>query len=82
MIAGWPREKIAAQVRQALSETTVRELVIEGGSTAYAVLRAVGLKSFVPVEELAPGVVRMRAGEMYITVKPGSYAWPEKLLTI
>jgi len=82
MIAGWPREKIAAQVRQALSETTVRELVIEGGSTAYAVLRAAGLKSFVPVEELAPGVVRMRAGEMYITVKPGSYAWPEKLLTI
>ncbi|HVV06228.1 MAG TPA: four-carbon acid sugar kinase family protein [Puia sp.] len=82
MIAGWPREEIAAQVRQVLSETTVRELVIEGGATAYAVLRAVGLKSFVPLEELAPGVVRMRAGEMYITVKPGSYAWPEKLLTI
>jgi len=82
MIAGWPREKIAEQVRQVLSETTVRELVIEGGATAFAVLRAVGLKSFVPVEELAPGVVRMRAGEMYITVKPGSYAWPEKLLTI
>jgi uncharacterized protein YgbK (DUF1537 family) len=82
MVAGWPREKIAELVRQVLSETTVRELMIEGGATAYAILRAAGLTNLIPVEELAPGVVRMQAGEIYITVKPGSYAWPEKILTI
>lgn len=82
IVSGWPKGDIAEQVRRVLAEVAVHELVIEGGATAYAVLRASGLTSFVPVEELAPGVVRMRAGEMYITVKPGSYEWPEKILTI
>jgi hypothetical protein len=32
------------------------------------------------VQELSPGVVRMKVKErkgIFITVKPGSYAWPE-----
>jgi uncharacterized protein YgbK (DUF1537 family) len=81
-VAGWPRESIAEQVRQVLSEVKVRELVIEGGATAYAVLRATGLTTFVPVEEMALGVVRMHAGDIYATIKPGSYTWPGKILTI
>jgi len=59
---------------------SINELLIEGGSTASAILKQLCLCRFFPVEELATGVIRMQTEnkpELYITLKPGSYAWPQ-----
>lgn len=73
------RERTAWMVKEVLAYTEVRELFIEGGSTARAIFDQLGYTSFFPFKELSQGVVRMtikERKEMYITVKPGSYAWP------
>ena len=73
------RKRMALLVYMVLQQVSIAELFIEGGSTAYAVLQKAGLTGFFPVEEMAPGVVRMSVREkpgLYITVKPGSYDWP------
>jgi len=67
-------------IAKILEQVKVGELVIEGGSTAYAILKEAELSRFVPEQELAQGVVRMRVpGGMLVTVKPGSYGWPDSL---
>jgi D-threonate/D-erythronate kinase len=71
--------KIAEEVMHRLYIT---DIYIEGGSTASAVVRQLGWKRFKPVLELAPGIVRMELygeKEQYVTVKPGSYAWPDNM---
>jgi uncharacterized protein YgbK (DUF1537 family) len=76
--AGWLKEQLATMVQCVLARVQIEELTIEGGATAYAILQKAGLRTFFPVQELAPGVVRMRVQEapsLYITVKPGSYNW-------
>jgi uncharacterized protein YgbK (DUF1537 family) len=80
--AGWLKAHMANMVQCVLDRVPVEELTIEGGATAYAILQKAGLRTFFPVQELAPGVVRMRVQEapsLYITVKPGSYPWPESM---
>jgi D-threonate/D-erythronate kinase len=74
------REETAQIVEKILKENKVGEILIEGGSTARAIFERLGYTSFYPVQELAPGVVRMKVKEqdgIFVTVKPGSYAWPE-----
>ncbi len=75
--------KIKSQVVQLLLErTATQELIIEGGSTAAAILKALHIHRLQPIQELMPGVVRMKVeGEMelFVTVKPGSYPWPPGL---
>lgn len=72
------RTRMAWAIAQLLQRVTVGELIIEGGSTAYAILKEAGLSRFVPEQELAQGVVRMRVqGGLLVTVKPGSYGWPD-----
>ncbi|MHC4388575.1 MAG: four-carbon acid sugar kinase family protein [Planctomycetota bacterium] len=76
------RHHIAALVANILSRTSIDELLIEGGATASAIVRRLKWTRFFPCAELAPGVVRMRIEEKthpYLTIKPGSYPWPEKL---
>jgi uncharacterized protein YgbK (DUF1537 family) len=76
------RDKTAIVTSMVFRQTPVAELVIEGGSTASAVFKHLGILKMQPVEELAPGVVRMSTvadPDLYITIKPGSYAWPETL---
>jgi uncharacterized protein YgbK (DUF1537 family) len=73
------RAKTAIIVALVLKQLRVSELLIEGGSTAAAILKQAGISKMFPLEELAPGVIRMSAdddSDMYITIKPGSYAWP------
>ena len=73
------REKTAIVVDRIFKQETIHELFIEGGSTAAAIIRQLGFETFIPVKELAPGVVRMRVKEredLFITIKPGSYQWP------
>ena len=62
-----------------LQQVAVRELLIEGGSTARAIFDDMNFTRFFPVQEFSPGVVKMKVKEkegIFITVKPGSYAWP------
>lgn len=76
------RRYTAALVENVLNRTTVDELYIEGGATASAVVRRLQWTRFSPCWEFTPGVVRMRVEEkqhQYLTVKPGSYPWPEKI---
>jgi uncharacterized protein YgbK (DUF1537 family) len=72
-------EEMAEAVYQVFSKCVLRELFIEGGATAYAIIRRLGFSRFFPTEELAPGVIRMRVDgtdDLHITIKPGSYEWP------
>jgi uncharacterized protein YgbK (DUF1537 family) len=76
------RDKTAIVVKMVFDQIKINELLIEGGSTASAVLKQLGISQICPVEELAPGVIRMRANdnpELYITMKPGSYSWPDSI---
>jgi uncharacterized protein YgbK (DUF1537 family) len=76
------RIKTADLVKKILNTIQIQELFIEGGATAEAVLRILGCIQFDVLAEYAPGVVQMRiAGkkEQYVTIKPGSYPWPEEI---
>jgi D-threonate/D-erythronate kinase len=67
------RSIMASAVKAVIEQNKIRELFIEGGSTATAILQELGINHFSPVNEWTRGVVRMKAGELYITAKPGSY---------
>lgn len=83
------RTTMAKAVKQVIVRENVREIFIEGGSTAAAVLEELNIKMLTPVNEISRGVVRMRAfpppleglGEvdLFITVKPGSYQIPKEI---
>lgn len=80
--AGMLREKTAMVVNEIFKQVGIQELFIEGGSTAAAVIKKAGFKTFFPLEELAPGVIRMSVKEhngLCVTVKPGSYEWPKEV---
>ncbi len=65
-----------------LQQIKPAELFIEGGATAASLLSRLNWTAFKPVEELAPGVVRLQLihnSHLFITLKPGSYSWPEFL---
>ena len=72
------RMSMATAVNHILQKYLPAELFIEGGATAYAILQHTGWHTFVPEQELAPGVIRMSvpaAPGIFITVKPGSYRY-------
>ncbi|MHC4214391.1 MAG: four-carbon acid sugar kinase family protein [Planctomycetota bacterium] len=76
------RQHTATVVERILNTINIDQLYIEGGATASAIVRKIGLKRFIPVEKLAPGVVKMTSGgikNLHITIKPGSYPWPDNL---
>jgi uncharacterized protein YgbK (DUF1537 family) len=73
------RSKMADITKQLIEKAAVKELFIEGGSTAAAILEELKIKTLKPVNELSRGVVRMKAGDLFITVKPGSYELPEEI---
>jgi D-threonate/D-erythronate kinase len=65
-----------------LRRTEVGQVFAEGGATAAALARRMCWKRLAVTAELAPGVVTMSvsAGDQrLLTIKPGSYAWPERL---
>ena len=67
------RKNMAKLVKQVVEEQQIKELFIEGGSTATAILNELNITNLSPLQELARGVVRMKVNNLYITVKPGSY---------
>lgn len=76
------RNKMAIVVKDLVCELDIQELVIEGGSTAAAILKALEINQLIPIHELSRGVVRMKADELFITVKPGSYQLPTMIESI
>ena len=71
---------MAALVKDVFESTRVDDLLIEGGGTASAVLRNMGLTRLVPLYQFEQGVIRMKAENisgLYLTLKPGSYQWPD-----
>ena len=73
------RKTMAEVVKRTLNKTAVKEIFIEGGSTAASILRELGIERLSVIDELERGVVRMKAGDLFITVKPGSYKIPEQV---
>ena len=66
-----------------LQNCDISELLIEGGATTYNILNTLSYTTLTPETELAPGVLRMKvkdAKNLWLTIKPGSYPWPEKLI--
>ncbi len=64
-----------------LSRARVGSLCVEGGTTAWTLVKHLGWQRFRVHRELAPGVVAMGVvgGGPQVTMKPGSYAWPEDI---
>jgi uncharacterized protein YgbK (DUF1537 family) len=86
----WPMTvpDAVAAIRGALADLATRlqrhdaftHLVIEGGATAAAIVRALGWDELAVVAEWAPGVATLsptRAPRCRLTLKPGSYPWPD-----
>ena len=73
------RTTMAEVVKKIVEENEVKEIFIEGGSTAAAILKELRIEKLYVVNELQRGVVRMKAGDLFITVKPGSYKMPEQI---
>jgi uncharacterized protein YgbK (DUF1537 family) len=84
-VSGLPRklaELTACLVKALMHNLDIDELIIEGGATASAILDKLQWQRYMPVENFAPGVVRMQVKEMprkFVTLKPGSYRWPEQM---
>lgn len=76
------RTIMAKAVAAIVAKENVKEIFIEGGSTAAAVLEELNIKKLTPVNELSRGVVRMKAGDLFITVKPGSYELPNEIIEL
>jgi hypothetical protein len=73
---------IARVVGEVFERVPVNELLIEGGSTASEILKSLEITRLAPFQELAAGVIRMKVvsrPDLFLTTKPGSYVWPEKV---
>jgi hypothetical protein len=69
-------------VAELLGTGKVGRLLIEGGRTASALVRRMGWTRASVCCQYAPGVVAMQftaAPSAIITVKPGSYPWPDEV---
>lgn len=76
---------MADLVKNVLARVRIKDLYIEGGATASTVMRRLEWKHFDVAARPAPGIVQMRPAQAYdclITVKPGSYPWPEPILNL
>jgi D-threonate/D-erythronate kinase len=74
------RSRLATVVQHMLEQCTVGELLLEGGATAFALLEKKGWTNLIPLEEYSPGIVRMSVmgvSNLFLTLKPGSYCWPD-----
>tara|TARA_R110002049_G_scaffold1537_4_gene11864 strand:+ start:13151 stop:14311 length:1161 start_codon:yes stop_codon:yes gene_type:complete len=69
-------------VKKVIDKTTINEILIEGGSTAQSLVKALSFDIFFPIQAIAPGVTRMKIGNkdhISLTMKPGSYEWPKTI---
>ena len=67
-----------------LGKADVGHVFAEGGATAVALARCMGWHRLAVKAEVTPGVVTLSViggGSPLLTIKPGSYCWPEHLIT-
>ena len=70
------RNVMAKKVQELVALHQPDQLIIEGGATAWATLQALGWAVFDIEQQIAPGVVKMRAANgTEVILKPGSYPW-------
>ncbi|MDP0500817.1 MAG: four-carbon acid sugar kinase family protein [Verrucomicrobiota bacterium JB022] len=77
-------EVLSGAVAHLYREWAFQHLVIAGGSTAAAILDRLQWHQLEMAGSWAPGVVSLApksASHFIVTLKPGSYAWPETLNT-
>ena len=73
------RTMMARKAKELITRHCPDHLIIEGGATAWATLQVLGWSQFQIVDQIAPGVVQMRAENgTHIILKPGSYPWGKK----
>jgi len=75
-------QTMANLTRKVMKNIPLDELMIEGGATAQAVMKALEINTLYPVQSLSPGVTRMRVDNykgLHVTMKPGSYSWPRSI---
>ena len=73
------RIKKAIVVEKVFKRIAIKELLVEGGSTAAAIINRLNFDRFFPIGELGPGVIKMKVDavdDLFLTLKPGSYDWP------
>ena len=83
--AGKLRRIMAKIVLAVFQKISLKELFVEGGATASEIVACLGWHRFEPCEQLGPGVVRMKvwqSDDICLTIKPGSYPWPEQIQNI
>jgi uncharacterized protein YgbK (DUF1537 family) len=76
---------LGAAVQEVITERPVDHLFVEGGATAVSLIRRFGWERLRVRFEFSPGVVCMQvegADGPLVTMKPGSYAWPEPVLAL
>jgi uncharacterized protein YgbK (DUF1537 family) len=64
-----------------LKATQVENVFAEGGATSAELVRQMGWRQLTALQEIAPGVLAMKVQgrkSTLLTIKPGSYSWPEK----
>jgi hypothetical protein len=75
-------ENIGELIKRVVEKTELNELLIEGGSTTFVVLKYLNIKKLFPIQELDTGVIRMKIEgfpNLCLTTKPGSYYWPDNV---
>jgi len=71
------RHQMAETVLALLAEGEFEEVIIEGGATAFTILKGLRWGELTIADEIAPGVVRLHHAQSgtHLTFKPGSYPW-------
>ena len=65
-----------------LGQLEVGQVYLEGGATAVELVRRLGWDRLNVLREVAPGVATLGVGgapSLRLTIKPGSYAWPDQI---
>lgn len=76
------RNAMATIVKNVIDKFSFREILIEGGSTASAIFAMLEIKKVNPVYEWSRGVLLMKAEDLNVVVKPGSYQLPEEIIKL
>lgn len=79
------KRKISRLVQKVNEEGIITEFFIEGGATASEIMELLEFSSLIPVYQYNQGVIRLKIKNqenVSIVLKPGSYEWPEEVLTI
>ena len=78
------RNVMGQLIKEVLSRVQIDDLFIEGGATAFQILNNLGIRRLIPFRELDFGIIQMHVAgfsNLSITTKPGSYMWPDFIIS-